>query len=172
MEEYLKVALRATLKAGEFLLENFGKVTLKEAEEKKANDFVSFVDREAERIIKEYILEVFPDHDFLGEEEGGPKEGKEFIWVVDPLDGTKNFLHGIDAFAISCALLVNSEVEVGVVHLPAKGITYSAIRGKGAWKNGDVIRIDDKSRVEQTLFATAFPFRDKSKFHLDRKSTL
>ncbi len=166
MEEYLKVALRATLKAGEFLLENFGKVTLKEAEEKKANDFVSFVDREAERIIKEYILEVFPDHDFLGEEEGGPKEGKEFIWVVDPLDGTKNFLHGIDAFAISCALLVNSEVEVGVVHLPAKGITYSAIRGKGAWKNGDVIRIDDKSRVEQTLFATAFPFRDKSKFHL------
>jgi len=164
MEEFLQVALRGVEQAGKFLLSYFGKVSLKDAEEKKTNDFVSFVDRKSEEIIKDVILSHFKDHGFLGEEEGAKGKGSQFLWVVDPLDGTKNFLHGIDAFAISCALMKEGEVVLGIVHLPAKNLYYSAIKGKGAWRNKDRIYVAKNVDLERSLFATAFPFRDKSKF--------
>ncbi|MEO0247221.1 MAG: inositol monophosphatase family protein [candidate division WOR-3 bacterium] len=166
MEKYLEVAIDAVKRAGEFLLKNFGSITLCHAEEKKANDFVSFVDRESERIIKERILSAFPDHKFLGEEEGGDLKCQGWLWIVDPLDGTKNFLHGIDAFSISCALLKDKDVKLGVVYLPAKGIIYAAQKGNGAFKNGKRIKVDNHQRIDLSLFATAFPFREKSKFEI------
>lgn len=169
MEKYLEVAVNAVRAAGEFLLSHFGSISLSNAEEKKANDFVSFVDRQSEKIIKDQILSAFPDHKFLGEEGGGDSTCQGWLWVVDPLDGTKNFLHGIDAFSISCALLNEGVVRLGVVYLPAKEIIYTAKRGCGALKNGKKIRVDNNQKLELSLFATAFPFRDKSMFEMMAK---
>ncbi|MDI6851255.1 MAG: inositol monophosphatase family protein [bacterium] len=164
MEKYLQVALKAVREAGNFLRDHFGKVLDIHAEEKKANDLVSFVDRETEEIIKDIIWKEFPDHQFIGEEPGSSKKVAQLAWVIDPLDGTKNFLSGIDIFAISCALLEEGEPIVGVVFNPVKSELFYALRGRGAFKNGKKIGINNNLPIERTLFATAFPFREKSKF--------
>jgi myo-inositol-1(or 4)-monophosphatase len=164
MEEYLQAALKTVIEAGDFLKENFGKVQDIQAEEKKANDLVSFVDRETEKMIRDRILKEFPDHQFLGEELGNNKKTGRFLWVIDPLDGTKNFLSGIDIFAISCALLYDGEPIVGVVYNPVKNELFYATRGGGAFKNGRKIEVNRNLPLERTLFATAFPFREKTRF--------
>ncbi len=164
MEEYLQTALKAVREAGDFLKDHFGKVLDIHAQEKKANDLVSFVDKETENIIRDIILKEFPDHQFVGEEHGGSKKVAPLAWIIDPLDGTKNFLSGIDIFAISCALLEEGEPIVGVVFNPVKNELFYALRGRGAFKNGKKIGINNNLPLERTLFATAFPFREKSMF--------
>lgn len=163
MEKYLEIAVKAAIKGGEVLKNNFGKIET--YEEKKANDFVSYVDFESERVIKETILENFPDHDIWGEELGNLGKESNYMWVIDPLDGTKNFLHGIDVFAISCALLYKGLPIVGVVFNPLKNELYTAIEGQGAYKNGKRIQVLKNLDLKLSLFATAFPFREKSRFN-------
>lgn len=164
MEQYFKVALKAVKEAGSFLLKHFRSVSYSEAEEKKANDWVSFVDKGSENIIRKRILSQFPFHSFLGEEEGVAGIKSDCVWVVDPLDGTKNFLHGIDFFSISCALLDKGEPELGIVFNPARDELFYAIKGQGAFKNGEKINVSSSVNLERCLFATAFPFREKEKF--------
>jgi len=164
MGKHLQVAIAAAKEAGLFILENFGKVSYLDAEEKRDNDWVTFVDRKSEEIIRSILSSEFPHYQFLGEEEGMQGLSSDYVWVVDPLDGTKNFLHGIDIFAISCALLHNGEPEVGVVLNPSRNELFYAGRGEGAFRNGDLLMINTSGDVEKSLFGTAFPFRDKTKF--------
>ena len=163
MERFLETAKKSALLAGEFLLQNLGKITPDKAEEKKLNDFVSYVDRGSEEIIRRTIKDEFPEHAFLGEEEGQQGENP-FLWIVDPLDGTKNYLHQFPMFGISIALKREDEVVLGLVYEPLRKDMIYAIKGKGAFRNGNRIHIVKELSHKKALIATAFPFREKGKF--------
>lgn len=163
MERFLETAKKSALLAGDFLLQNLGKITPDKAEEKKINDFVSYVDRGSEEIIRKNIKSVFPEHAFLGEEEGQQGENP-FLWIVDPLDGTKNYLHQFPMFAISIALRKEDDIILGLVYEPLREDMFYAIKGKGAYRNGSRIHIVEGLPHNRALIATAFPFREKAKF--------
>jgi len=117
---------------------------------------VTDVDLEAQRVIQESLLGRHPDHDFLGEEGGARLTGSDYIWIVDPLDGTKNFAHGYPHVAVSIALEYQGQVVLGVVHDPMRGETFTAVRGQGARLNGRSIQVSDTESLEHSLLVTGF----------------
>jgi len=128
------------------------------AERKGAGDYVTDVDRRSEAVIRAALEEAAPGIPVLGEEAGG--ETADRYWLVDPLDGTTNFLHGLPIVGVSVALVVEGTPEVGVVHAPLLGTTWTARAGAGAERDGTPIRVADRP-VERALVATGFPFRRK-----------
>lgn len=117
---------------------------------------VTEVDLESQRLIREILLNYNPTHDFLGEE-GAPREsGSDFQWIVDPLDGTKNFAHSYPHFGVSIALCHHSQVIVGVVHDPMRGETFSAFRGGGAHLDGTAMQVSSTQDLERALLVTGF----------------
>jgi myo-inositol-1(or 4)-monophosphatase len=151
----LEAALSAAKQAGEVLRAGFGAehaITYK-----GEVDLVTEVDEAAERVIREELLGTFPTHGMLGEE-GGELEGQEDArWIVDPLDGTTNYAHGLPIFCVSIALERVGEVVLGVVHDPMREETYVAERGGGATLNGEPIRVSDTGELIGALIATGFP---------------
>jgi myo-inositol-1(or 4)-monophosphatase len=151
----LEAALSAARRAGEVLRISFGAehaITYK-----GEVDLVTEVDEEAERVIREELLGTFPTYGMLAEE-GGELEGQEAArWIVDPLDGTTNYAHGLPIFCVSIALERSGEVVLGVVHDPMREETYVAERGGGATLNGEPIRVSDNEELIQVLIATGFP---------------
>ena len=132
MEPMLNVALNAARKAGEILEHQFDRVDLIKIEEKGRNDFVSEVDRAAEKEVVYHLKKAYPDHKFTGEESGTTgKEDAEFEWIIDPLDGTTNFLHGIPHFCVSIACKKKGQLEHAVVLDPIKREEFTASRGRG-----------------------------------------
>ncbi len=158
LERFVEAAKTAALIGGQVLKENFLKVTEDSIEEKGEKDFVSYVDRESEARIREFIGREFPDHRIVGEEEGG-EEGGEFVWFVDPLDGTKNYIAGFPIFGVSVALSHMGEPVAGAVYLPYFDTLYWAGRGLGAYKNGRRIRVSSTSEVKFSVIAYGFPSR-------------
>ncbi len=156
MAKELEVALSAAGRAGEVLRSGFGAehaITYK-----GAVDLVTEVDEEAERVIREELLGAFPTHGMLAEE-GGGKEGEEDTrWIVDPLDGTTNYAHGLPVFAVSIALERDGEVVLGVVHDPIRDETFVAERGDGATLNGEPIRVSETEEPIRGLIATGLPY--------------
>ena len=153
----LTIARRAAEEAGKILQMGQRQLDQIQIEEKGRGDLVSVVDRRAEEVIKNILLEKFPQHDFLGEEFGETRaqaEESEFCWVIDPLDGTTNFLHGLPQFAVSIGLLKRGKPELGVVYNPATEEWFTAARGEGAQLNGRKLRVSGRAIV-----ATGFPFR-------------
>jgi myo-inositol-1(or 4)-monophosphatase len=152
----LEAALSAARGAGEMLREGFGwqhSVTYK-----GEVDIVTEVDEQAERVIKEILLGAFPTYGMLAEE-GGWLSGQEDIrWIVDPLDGTTNYAHGLPIFCVSIALEKSGEVVLGVVHDPMREETYVAERGEGSTLNGEPIRVSDTDEPIRALIATGFPY--------------
>jgi myo-inositol-1(or 4)-monophosphatase len=131
-----------------------------EIDEKARNDLVSAADRASERAILAEIENRFPDHEVLSEEAGwGGREGGAVTWLVDPLDGTTNFVHGFAQFAVSVAVAVEGRVEFGVIIDPVKQDTFRAARGLGTWWNGGRCRVGRRTGLEGALVATGFPFR-------------
>ncbi len=129
----LEVAIKAALKAGKFLEKYFETEILKNFKEDKS--IVTLADKESEDIIKKIISGAFPTHSILGEETGLTKRESEYVWHVDPIDGTRNFANGIPLFAVSIALVRENNVIVGVVYNPATGSLFYAEKGKGAYLN-------------------------------------
>lgn len=155
----LEQVLKVTAKVGDFQLEHWNKVSNTDIEEKTANQLVSFVDKESEKILKEEMLKILPDSSFLGEESGSEEvEKSEFLWIVDPLDGTTNYLHGLPVFSISVALLKGGEPIVGVVDCPVLKETFSAVKGGGSFLNGAPITVAQNNNLTDTLIATGFPY--------------
>ena len=156
----LDTALSAARKAGEVLRSRFGtehKITYK-----GEVDLVTEVDAEAERVIREELLGTFPTHGMLAEE-GGELAGEEGTrWIVDPLDGTTNYAHGLPIFCVSIALERAGKVVLGVVHDPMGEETFVAERGRDATLNGEPIRVSDTDELIRALIATGFPY-DRSK---------
>jgi len=160
-EEMLQTAIEAAIVAGEILLEHFRKIKKEQIIAKRQNDFVTFVDKEAEKKIIEMIWNRFPQHQILGEELGeGGGEGK-FCWIVDPLDGTTNYIHGFPMFSVSIAVKKEGHTIVGVVYDPLRGDTFSAQKGKGAYLNGNKIKVSSTKNFADAFLATGFPFREK-----------
>jgi len=152
----LETALSAARRAGEVLRAGFG--AEHEITYKGEVDLVTEVDAEAERMIMEELLGTFPTYGMLAEE-GGELAGKEDArWIVDPLDGTTNYAHGLTIFCVSIALEKAGEVVLGVVHDPIRQDTFVAERGRGADLNGEPIKVSDTDELIRALIATGFPY--------------
>lgn len=158
--EILNTAMEAARKAGLYLLENRGKLAAEAIGEKQRNDFVTEVDRNSEKIIIEHVLSKFPGHGILAEE-GGASGGGEFCWIIDPLDGTSNFVHNVPVFCISIALKRGDELLAGVVFDPLREEIFSAVKGAGAYLNGAPIRVSANGDFSRAFLATGFPHLSK-----------
>ncbi len=166
MQELLDVATIAARAAGEFIQSGAQNRSELNIEQKSLHDYVSEIDTGAEKIIREHIERAFPEHAVLGEEYGvSPVCDSNYQWVIDPLDGTTNFIRGIPHYAISIALQHHDEVMVGVVFDPVKNEMFSAVKGQGARLNGDIIKASELEGVPGSLLATGVPFNGES---LDR----
>ena len=156
MTKELEAAMSAAREAGEVLREGFG--WQHSVRYKGEVDLVTEVDEQAERVIREILLGAFPSYGMLAEE-GGRLSGEEDArWIVDPLDGTTNYAHGLPIFAISISLERAGEVVLGMVHDPIREETYVAERGRGATLNGEPVRVSDTDELIQALIATGFPY--------------
>ncbi|WP_151719908.1 inositol monophosphatase family protein [Gemmobacter serpentinus] len=155
----LNVMIKAARKAGRSLVKDFREVENLQVSTKGPGDFVSKADREAERIVKEELLGARPTYGFLGEE-GGEVAGADPTrrWIVDPLDGTTNFLHGIPHWAVSIALEHKGEIVAGVIFDAAKDELFWAEKGNGAWMNDKRLRVSGRRHMHEALFATGIPF--------------
>ncbi len=158
----LNVMIKAARKAGRSLVKDFREVENLQVSAKGPGDFVSKADREAERILREELLGARPTYGFLGEE-GGEVSGADPTrrWIVDPLDGTTNFLHGIPHWAVSIALEHKGEITSAVVFDAAKDELYWAEKGAGAWMNDKRLRVSGRRNLHEALFATGIPFGAK-----------
>jgi myo-inositol-1(or 4)-monophosphatase len=160
MNPTINIAVRAARQAGTVIMRSFGRLDTLTVTEKKANDFVSDVDRNAEKAIIETIHKAHPHHAILAEESG--VHGKDdFQWVIDPLDGTTNYLHGFPQFAVSIALLHRGRLECAVVYDPVRDEMFTAARGGGALINDRRLRVSDHKGLQGALLGTGIPFRDQ-----------
>lgn len=150
---------KAARKAGNFLLKHYNRIDPRAINEKKTNDFVTFVDRESEKIIVETLKEKFPEHHIMAEEEEWDNNPPSIQWIIDPLDGTNNYIHGFPVFAISIALEVEKDVKFGVVYDPTRDEIFWAEKGKGAFLNDRKIKTSETGKLKYALIATGFPFR-------------
>ncbi len=158
---FLNIAVRAARLAGEFLLENLGTITINDIDAKQTSDFVTRVDRDSEQIIIRTIKEKFPHHHFLAEETVKEAAGAEYRWIIDPLDGTTNYIHGYPVFAVSIALEYSGEIISGVIFDPLKDELYTAEKDRGAFLNNRQIKVSTVSALRDSLVTTGFPFRKK-----------
>jgi myo-inositol-1(or 4)-monophosphatase len=155
LDAFLAAALEAASLAEIEQLQYFGRVT--QIDEKFQAGLVSEADKSCEEIIRSAILARFPDHSFFGEETGLAKgRDSEYIWMVDPIDGTTNFVHGFPVFCSSIGLQVRGELVVGVVNAPVLKMKYTAVRGRGAFLNGQPIHVSQRVQFKDALFATGF----------------
>ena len=162
---YLGIAVTAALEAGKLLRDSYRKV---EAREKGPGDLVTEADFKAQALIREVLLSRFPDHAFLGEEAELEPSDSGFRWLVDPLDGTINFAHGVEPWGVSIALENQGSLIAGVVHLPIGNATYTATAGGGAFENGSPIRVSSAADLANALVAAGMP----TSFHEDRERQL
>jgi myo-inositol-1(or 4)-monophosphatase len=161
MEKYLKIAKQAALAAKPVLIDNFGKIKKSDIVEKRLNDFLTFVDEQAEKKIIATIKDKFPSHTILAEESGRDKNDSDFQWIIDPLDGTKNYISGVPVFAVSIALSIKNEIVAGVIYDPMRDDMYHAIKDQGAFINDIAIHVSSQQNIENCLVATGFPFKRK-----------
>nr|WP_252733765.1 inositol monophosphatase family protein [Paracoccus marinaquae] len=155
----LNIMIKAARKAGRALVKDFREVENLQVSVKGAGDFVSRADREAERIIKEDLRTARPNYGWLGEETGAePGEDPTRRWIVDPLDGTTNFLHGLPHWAVSIALEHKGEIVAAVVFDAAKDELFIAEKGSGAFMNDQRLRVSGRRQMIESIFATGIPF--------------
>ncbi len=170
MHPMLNTALTVARSAGDLLARAFENIDSLNVESKGANDFVTNVDRAVEEAIITGLRKRYPKHGFLAEECGriyGKDEGEDYLWIIDPLDGTTNFIHGIPHFAISIALEVKGQLEVAVIYDPIKKEEFTATKGRGAAVNGKRMRVSNRRGLEGALLGTGFPFRPDQAKYLD-----
>ncbi len=161
MNPMLNIAIRAAHRAGDFIERSVELSGSLEITSKSHNDFVSDVDRHAEQEIISVLKKAYPDHSILAEETG-EHDGNEYQWIIDPLDGTTNFLHGFPQFSVSIALLHKGRSEVAVVYDPMRRETFTAARGDGAALNDRKLRVSKRRSLEGALLGTGFPYSDFS----------
>ena len=161
LNKYLDVAKESALRAGIIQKKHFRKLCPSMIDEKAKNDFVTEVDRKSEEIIKGHIRSHFSDHDILAKESLSERSASHFLWIVDPLDGTLNYIHGLPCFAVSIALEIEGEMAVCLIYEPLRENIYTAIKGQGAFKNDKRIHVSRSNTLNTSLIATGFPFRIK-----------
>jgi myo-inositol-1(or 4)-monophosphatase len=158
MQALLNTAVKAARRAGEIAIRQLKHLDEIDVRNKGISDFVTKVDEAAEECIIETIQKYYPDHAFLAEESG--LRGKsEYTWIIDPLDGTTNFIHGFPVFSVSIALRIKGRLSIGVVYDPNRQEIFTAIRGRGAQVEGHKIRVSGRRYLDDALIGTGFPYR-------------
>lgn len=170
MQPMLNIALRAARSAGELIVRSIERLDTISISEKDAKDYVTEIDRAAEQVIITAILKAHPDHGINAEESGriaGKDQGADYEWIIDPLDGTTNFIHGVPHFAVSIACKYRGRIEHAVVIDPIRQEEFTASRGRGAAFNGRRMRVSKRKTLDTALLATGFPFREGQLAHID-----
>ncbi|MET0383435.1 MAG: inositol monophosphatase family protein [Burkholderiaceae bacterium] len=162
----LNIAVKAARAAGSLINRASLDIEKLQVQTKSANDFVTEVDQHAEAVIIDTILQAYPGHGILAEESGRAKGAKdsEFLWIIDPLDGTTNFIHGFPVYAVSIALAHRGVVQQAVVYDPSRNDLFIASRGRGAYMNERRLRVSKRTRLAEALIGTGFPFRKGDNF--------
>lgn len=160
MDPLANIAVSAARRAGAIILRGMNRLDSLQVDAKRYNDLVSEIDRQSEQAIIETIRKAHPDHAILAEETGAHAADSEYEWIVDPLDGTANYLHGFPAFAVSIAVTERGRLAHGVVYDPLREEMYVASRGRGALLNDRRIRVAQRPGLRGSLIGTGFPFRD------------
>ena len=162
----LNIAVKAARQAGAIINRAALDLEVLRVGTKGPNDFVSEVDQAAEQAIIDTLLDAYPGHGILAEESGRQRGSKdsEFVWIIDPLDGTTNFLHGFPVYAVSIALAHRGQVQQAVVYDPARNDLFIASRGRGAFLNDRRLRVSKRTRLSDSLIGTGFPFRKGDNF--------
>jgi myo-inositol-1(or 4)-monophosphatase len=158
MQAFLNTAVKAARKAGEIAVRAQKRLDELEIREKSRNEFVTQVDQAAEQVIIATIRERYPDHAVLAEE-SGRSGSSEFEWVIDPLDGTTNYVHGFPVFAVSIALRRRGQLEAGVIYDPCRQELFTALRGSGVQLDGRRVRVSGRRELDGALLGTGFPYR-------------
>ena len=170
MQPMLNIALRAARSAGELIFRSVERLDAISVSEKDARDYVTEIDRAAEQTIIQALQKAYPTHSFLGEEGGliqGSGEGADYQWIIDPLDGTTNFIRGVPHFAVSIACKYRGRLEHAVILDPTRQEEFTASRGRGAALNGRRLRVSSRKSLDGALLGTGFPFRDSQLDNLD-----
>ena len=162
----LNVAVKAARAAGAIINRAALDVEAVRVSQKQVNDFVTEIDQASEAAIIQTLLEAYPGHGILAEESGSEHGAKdsEFVWIIDPLDGTTNFIHGFPFYCVSIALAVKGRIEQAVVYDPTRNDLFTATRGRGAYLNDRRIRVSRRTRLGECLISTGFPFRPGDNF--------
>src|SRR5665213_2344035 len=163
MHPLLNIAVRAARRAGEVIVRSLVRLESLEVTSKGRNDYVSEIDRAAEREIIEIVRKHYPEHAILAEESGRSGE-HDTVWIIDPLDGTTNFLHGFPVFAVSIAVQQRGRLEIGVVYDPMRQEVFTAARGAGAHLENRRMRVSKQRTLEGALLTTGFPYRQDERY--------
>ncbi len=162
-ENYLAVAQKAAMAAGKLLMRSYGKLKNSQIHTKSKNDFVTELDKRSEALIISMIKRSFPSHSIQGEE-SGLAEGTGALWIIDPLDGTANYIHRFPLFSVSIGVMNHGALQAGVVYDPLHRELFSAARGKGAHLNQKRFHVSKVSRLSDALMTTGIPFRARNRF--------
>ncbi len=160
MQPILNIAITAARNASRTIMRSFGRVEAQHISEKKRNDFVTEIDKAAEKDIIQTIQKNYPTHKIISEENGVIEGDSTFTWIIDPLDGTTNYIHGIPHFSVSIAMVYKDKIEHGVIYDPIRNELFAASRGDGARLNDRRIRVSDNTKVDKSLIGTGFPFKN------------
>lgn len=156
-----KTARKAILQSGELIRQHIGSISNSHVHNKGPSDYVTEIDQRSENLIIQAIREAFPEHCIMAEESSNIQLGEEVTWIIDPLDGTTNFIHGFPFVAVSIAVAVKKQVVLGLVLDPVRDELFTARKDKGARLNDKPLRLKTVEELDQTLIATGFPFREK-----------
>ena len=162
----INVAIKAARAAGAIINRAALDVEAVRISQKQVNDFVTEVDHASEAVIIETLLTAYPGHGIHAEESGrehGAKDS-EFVWIIDPLDGTTNFIHGFPVYCVSIALAVKGKIEQAVIYDPSRNDLFTATKGRGAYMNDRRLRVSKRIRMNECLISTGFPFRQDDNF--------
>jgi myo-inositol-1(or 4)-monophosphatase len=158
MHPLLNIGVRAARRAGDLIVRHINQLDAIKVDSKGRNDFVTEVDRMAEQDIIRTVQRSYPDHAFLAEESGSSGDA-EFVWIIDPLDGTTNFLHGFPVFCVSIAVMQRGRLEHGVIYDPLRQELFTTSRGTGATVDGRKMRVSDTRLLEKSLVGTGYPYK-------------
>jgi myo-inositol-1(or 4)-monophosphatase len=157
-EEILKLAVDAAEAAGQIALDYFDKKHEVEYKNEMNNDFVTEVDKKAEKCIIDMVKSKYPDHSFLAEESGGSGKKSNYTWIIDPLDGTVNYAHGVPVYSVSVGVEKDGELIAGAVYDPSRDDMFTAMKDGGAYLNGNKIHVSSNSILYKALLVTGFPY--------------
>ena len=163
----LNVAVKAARAAGAIINRAALDVEAVRISQKQVNDFVTEVDHASEQTIIETLLTAYPGHGILAEETGSTHGARdsEFVWIIDPLDGTTNFIHGFPVYCVSIALAVKGKIEQAVIYDPSRNDLFTATKGRGAYMNDRRLRVSKRIHLKECLISTGFPFRQGDDFN-------
>ncbi len=166
MHPILNIAVRAARRAGSIINRATLDGSALEVKSKQVNDYVTQVDRAAEEAIIGIVHKAYPDHAFLAEESGSTGAGAEYRWIIDPLDGTTNFIHGFPQYCVSVAVEHRGALAHAVVYDPVRNELFTASKGRGAFLNDRRIRVSKCARLQDALVGTGFPFKELTRVDL------